>query len=366
MDAIVCHDFGESAVQTVPKPTLAKNEVLLEVQRVQLSVTECGLYHGERISKYETIASKLEEGSAQLFGHEFCGVVTEIGEEVTTLSVGQRVYAPGKIHCNDCAYCNADYPQYCQNKEYIGYHRPGALAEYVALPASPLCPLPESVSDAEGAAMQPAASAALCVHDADISLGDSVAVIGCGVMGYVCAQLAMQCGADRALVVDVEQRRLELAEEKGLTSINAQNSNPVKRVQDATGGIGADVVIEAVGGNQNHITEGNDPIAQAYRMVRNGGTILQVGHIEGTATLSPRDFRSKSINWINPTFGSIATGPSTTTGELTASLVAQNRLSLTEYITHTLHGLESFEKAVEITANKHEHDALGPAQIIVE
>lgn len=365
MQAVVCTNFGESHLEDVPMPSVESGEVLVEVKRVQLSVTECNLYHGEEISHHETVRDRLKEGPSRLFGHEFCAEIVETADDVIAFDVGDRVYAPGKIPCGECGYCRSGRELHCSNKEYIGYDIPGALAEYAALPAEPLSPIPEGVSDAAAAAMQPLASTVLCLQQATIKQGDIVAVVGTGVMGFQSAQLALLQGADEVIVIDVDTRKLDIAEQYGLIPIDATTIDPVEVVRERTGGIGADVVIEAVGGDQTHGTDGTDPFAQAIDMVTRGGTVVQIGYLIGDLTITPRVLRSKSVDWINPVTGATALGPDRTTGTFAARLVEQGRISIEEYITHELSGLDSFERALEMTINKETYDALGPTQIVL-
>jgi len=365
MKTVVCHDFGESTLEEVPDPTPGSGEVLLEIERVQLSVTECNLYLGNEIAHYETVRDRLASGDARLFGHEFCGTVLETGSGVDGFEADERVYAPGKVPCHECRQCRTGFELHCPNKTYIGYDIPGALAERAALPAEALCPVPDDVSDAEAAAMQPLASAQLTVEEASIDPGDVVAVVGTGVMGYQCAQLAALQGAGRVIVTDVDPEKLAIAEDRGLTAVNAAETDPVERILTATDGIGADVVFEAVGGTQSNATGGREPLAQAFAAARPGGRVVQVGYIIGEVSLSPRRLRSKSVDWINPTTGVTAYTPNATTGEHVAELVADDRVSITEYVTHELDGLERFADAIDITMNKAEHGARGPAQLVL-
>lgn len=365
MQAIVCHDFEEARLEDVSEPEPEGSEVKIAVDRVQLSVTECALYGGEEIAHYEEVKARLSDGPAQLFGHEFCGRVVEFGEHVSAFEVGDRVYAPGKVPCHECRQCERGFELYCPNKTYLGYDTPGALAEYAVFPAEALCTVPDAVSDAETAAMQPLASAILAVDEADIGTGDVVAVVGTGVMGYQCAQLAANRGAKTVIAIDVDPTKLEILAKRGLETINGSKVDPVDQVVESTAGVGADVVFEAVGGNQSHGTEGSDPLAQAFGMTRSGGKVVQVGYIIDEISLTPREIRSNSVDWINPVTGVTAPTPNTTTGELAAELVASDRVSINEYITHELDGLESFEKAVEITLNKEEYGARGPAQLVL-
>jgi len=240
MDAVVIDEFESFDVIDIPRPEPSTGEVLIDVSRVQLSVTECLLYRGESVAHYDAVKRQIRDGNpgAQLFGHEFCGVVAECGPGVDDYQVGDRVYAPGKIHCGECPYCRSGYENYCPDTEAIGYDRPGALAEYVRLPVEPIQKIPEGVSDAEGAALQPLASSVLCVADAEIDPGDDVLVIGAGVMGFQCALLAKRFGARTVYAADVRDRPLELVAANGAIPIDATETDPVETVREATGDSG--------------------------------------------------------------------------------------------------------------------------------
>lgn len=365
MQAVVCHDYNESSIQEVSRPEPAPGEVLVEVLRVQLSVTECNLYRGEQLTHGEAVSSRLHPDGTRLFGHEFCGRVAELGEGVTDFTVGDRVYAPGKIPCFECSNCRVGYEHFCEDKTNIGYERPGALAEYFSVPTYPLQKLPDDISDAEGAAMQPFASSVISTHDANVTSGDVVTVIGQGVIGSQCAQLSQLQGAGTVFGIDVIDEKLDIAESFGIEPIDARREDAVDRILRATHGVGADVVIEAVGGNQDRLTDGSDPIADGFRLLRTGGLLLQVGHIFGDISMTGSALRDKCLTWRHPRRGNPSLGPNSTPGELATELVASRRVTISEHITHELDGLHSFEEAVEITLNKDEHSALGPAQIVV-
>lgn len=366
MEAVVCTDFGEWSVEQVPRPEPADDEALVVVRRVQLSVTECQRFYGEEISGREKIHKQMQEGDGRVFGHEFSGDVVEVGDNVDQVEEGDCVYAPAKISCDECAYCEKGYPELCEDLTTIGTGRPGALAEYLTVPADVLRSVPDSVSYAEAAALQPLASAVLCAYDAQIETGDTVAVLGTGVMGAHVGQLALLEGAGDVYAIDVVAEKLDFAAERGMIPIDASEEDPIGAIHEATGGIGADVVFPAVGGDQSHLTSGADPAAQAYKMARKGGKLLQVGILQGEMTLTPREMRSKEVSWLNPRHGVWSFSPNSDTGDLAGRLVADDRVDVGRYIDHELAGLESFEQAVEITANKPDYDALGPAQIIVK
>lgn len=365
MDAVFITDFGESEVRSIPEPEPAADEVLIEVERVQLSVTECNLYRGADIIHIDDIRERLAAGDHRLFGHEFSGRIVDAGPAVDRFDVGDRVYAPGKVPCGTCPYCGVGYPDLCVEKDSIGYDRPGALAEYFTTTPEPLAALPDAVSPAEGAAMQPMHNSMIAVTDADVHTGETVAVIGSGVMGYQCAQFAHHHGASRVFAVDVVPDKLEIAESRGLVPVDARTTDPVDAIMEATDGIGADLVFEAVGGDYDHGTIGDSPLAQAFDMVRIGGRIVQIGHIVGDVPITPRLMRSKAVSWMNPPTGMYSLGPGAHSGDVAPRMVARGIASIEEYVTHELDGLEAFDELVDITLNKDDHGALGPAQIVV-
>jgi L-iditol 2-dehydrogenase len=367
MKAVVTHGFGESSVEDVPMASPAADEVLIEVDRVQMSVTECWMWAGD-LAVFPSLRESMADGGALAFGHEFSGRIVEVGEDVDRFDPGDRVYGPGKIPCTECAYCERGWKLYCENKEPIGLGQyPGALAEYFAIPPYPLEKIPDGVSDAEGAGLQPTAAALVAVHDADLQTGDVVAVIGAGVMGSQAGQFARYMGAETVYAVDIDPTKLELAAEQGMVPVDAREADPVERVKERNGGLEPDVVMPAVGGTQTHGTEGDDPIAQAFRMVRPGGTVAQVGIPQGELTIHPRSIQLKSVDLVYPRVvkGVIPLGPRTDTGKLAAEMVADGRVSLDQFITHELSGLSAYREAMEITTNQREHGALGPAQMLV-
>lgn len=365
MKAVETHGYENSTLEDIPRPSPGHNEVLIKVNRVQLSVTECWTWSG----RFEGVdlQDRIDAQDGLVFGHEFAGEIAEVGEDVETFAVGNRVYAPGKISSGG-GNKKDGWDLIDKGKATIGSGGyPGALAEYFVAPTEPLCKLPEDVSNAEGAAMQPLADCLLSVHEAGINTGDVVVVYGAGVMGSQAGQGARYMGASDIYAVDIDPQKLEWADELGMIPIDAREEDPVERVLDATNGTGADVAFEAVGGDQDHSTQGDDPLAQCFQMLRVDGTLDQIGIHTGDIRFGMQEMRMKGVDIINPISvkGVLAASPNMDTGEWAAHMVANDRISIDHMVTHEIEGLDSFEEAVEITTNKKEYDALGPAQIIV-
>lgn len=368
MKAVITHGTGDASVEEIERPTPDDDEVLLEISQFQLSITEVWMYQG-KLSISAALRERIERGDGRAFGHEFCGTVVETGADVAELAVGDRVYGAGKISCGSCPYCTNGWNVLCERSETIGLGEyPGAAAEYLAIPTEPLCVVPDAVSDREAAALQPLADALGRVHDADVYTGDVVAVIGAGVMGNQCGQLAQYFGAAETFAVDIDPEKLRLAERFGMGGIDASETDPVEALRERTDGVGPDVVFSAVGGDQRHATDGDDPIAQGLRAVRKGGTFVQVGIVTAEEMrFDPTTMRKRGVTVVNPTGhrGIHPTGPNNDAGEYAAELVASDRVSIDQFAGIELDGLDAFEELVEITANKAEYDTLGPAQISV-
>jgi len=349
MEAVIVDDYNKARIEEVPRPVPAEGEALIEISRVQLDVTECQNYRRKSSILSDLVADKMQKGGARLFGHEFVGEIVTLGDGVTEYEIGDRVYAPDKVH----------------GKETPDYHRPGALAEYICLPVGALRTLPDDISDPEGTVLQPLVSAITSVKDARIDIGDVVVIFGTGAMGYPTGQFALSRDAGTVVAVDINPAMLEGAKDAEMILVDARKENPVEIVDELTDEVGADVVFEAAGGNHAHASEGNDPLAQSFQMTRTGGTIVEMGVIPGQLMLRPREYRAKQIRWVNPRLGTIQTGPNTDTGNLAIQLVSDDRISVAETVTHEVSGLDSFDKAVEITLNKFDYGARGPAQIVL-
>ena len=186
-----------------------------------------------------------------ILGHEFSGVVAEVGEGVSTCKVGDRVTSiPYVSSCGRCPQCRSGAWNLCPERKALGSKADGAFAPYVAVPESSLRLLPEGVDFYQGSLMEPLAC---CVHGmleaTDVTAGDVVVVMGPGPIGILSAMLARASGALVVLCgASGDGKRLRLAKDLGIEVVlNVDRDNVVDRVKDLTGGLGADVVVECSG-----------------------------------------------------------------------------------------------------------------------
>ncbi len=343
MKAWRLYAWGDMRLDEVPEPVVRPGWVKARIRTVQPSITETLLLGGVQTYGFGKIERAMASGPAQAFGHEFSAEVVEVGEGVTSLRPGMRVAARGS------------HPD-----GIVGFDYPGALAEYGVFPESLLCPLPDHVSDSEGAAIQPLTDSVAAVHAAGIELGDVVVVIGLGSMGLAALQVAAVSGA--GLVIGVARRDGVLDIARGLgadVTINAVREDPVAVVRALTGGKGADVVIETAGGPPEQGLAGNSTLIQAAEMLRDNGKVVGVAFDGEAAVLPYALFRMRSLRYLFPSM------LDRRMFEATVNMVASGRVDLKPMITKVLDGIERVPEAFELTANKSKHGLINPAQIII-
>src|SRR3954470_642396 len=344
----------------VPEPDCPPGHVVAAPLCVQPSVTEAQLAFGIPTLAYENIKKRLEtESPVQLFGHEFCARVIEVGNGVTRVRPGDRVATRAKLPCGSCTFCLEGKDHLCRKGPIIGFQLPGCFAERALLPEIALVRVDDRISDSEAACLQSLSDSVAAVETAGIGIGDSVAIYGQGSMGLECLQIAGCSGAGPIVTVDVRDEACRVSRELGAeVAINARNEDPVEAIRDLTGGNGADVVFECAGGSPKQGLAGSTTIMQALDAVRSGGKIVGVSWFGAPVELNVDLFRERSLRYVFPDISTRAHL------EFTVRLVATGRVRLKPTITHVLKGLESVPRAFEITANKGKYQAINPAQVV--
>ncbi len=191
---------GQNDVQL---PTIGDTEVLIRVTHAGICGTDRHIYDWDEWS-----ASRVTPPVT--LGHEFVGVIAELGKDVADLSVGMRVSGEGHIGCRTCRLCRTGRSHICARVLVIGIDRDGAFSEYLALPRENVWPLGDHIPDRVAAVMDPFGNAMHTVMSADVS-GRCVLVTGVGVIGLMAVAIARQNGASQIIVSDVEQHHLDVA-----------------------------------------------------------------------------------------------------------------------------------------------------------
>jgi 2-desacetyl-2-hydroxyethyl bacteriochlorophyllide A dehydrogenase len=181
-------------------------------------------------------------------GHEVAGVVEEVGPEVTNVQVGDRVCLHYMVTCGDCRYCTMGSEQFCTSGQMLGYHRDGGYAEYIALPARGAFLLPGEIPFEQGAIMMCSSATSFhALRKGRLKAGETVAIYGVGGLGMSAVQLARAVGALDVYAVDINPRKLRMAEGLGAIPVNAADTDPVAELKRLTGGRGVDVALEVIG-----------------------------------------------------------------------------------------------------------------------
>jgi threonine dehydrogenase-like Zn-dependent dehydrogenase len=345
----------------VPEPVCGPDHVIAEPLCVQPSVTEAQLAFGIPTLAYEAIKRRLEtEAPVQLFGHEFCARVVEVGKRVTRVRPGDRVAARAKLPCGSCSFCLEGKNHLCRKGPIIGFQLPGCFAERAVLPEIALVRVDDRISDSEAACLQSLSDSVAAVETAGIAIGDSVAIYGQGSMGLECLQIARSSGAGLIVTVDVREESCRVSRELGAdVAVDARAEDPIAAIQRLTDGNGADVVFECAGGSPTQGLAGTRSLLQAVESVRSGGKLVGVSWFGAPLQLDVDLLRERSLRFLFPDISTLAHL------EHTVRLVASGRVRLKPTITHVLSGLEAVPRAFEITANKGKYQAINPAQVVL-
>lgn len=350
-------------VEEWPDPPCGPDEVVIDVRCVQLSVTECMLLRGEDVALAEQLSRRLEAGPLQFGGHEFAGVISEVGANVSHLAPGDRVTAVETLPCGSCAACRRGWSSACVDPAIIGFTRAGALAERLTVPASAVVRIPEGVSFSAAAAVQPLAGAVHAHAALGVAPGESVLVLGGGVMGLLAVAVARHGNAGLIALSTHSERKLELARGIGADALINADTDVVSAAEALTDGIGFDVVIETAGGSTDLGLAGLATVETAARAVRRGGRIAMVSVLDSHASLPTGLLRSKSVTVIHPRSGAGDYASAATVFEHCFGLIRRGLIDVEALVTHTVKGLDSIHEAIEITQHKNHYGAINPAQM---
>lgn len=237
MKAVRMYGPRDLRVEEVPVPRIARDEVLVRVMAVGVCGSDI-----PRANKYGAHISPI------ILGHEFAGVVVETGSGVQGFREGEHVTVPPLIPCFQCHWCEKGEYSLCDHYDYYGSRRDGAMAEYIAVKESNLLRLAEDILYEDAATVDPCANALHALAKAGFRQGESLCLYGAGPIGLFAAQYARIKGAGKVIMADMWQEKLDMAQKCGADRvILTQEKDVVQAVREATGGYGADVVIDFTG-----------------------------------------------------------------------------------------------------------------------
>ncbi len=197
-------------MEPVSFPSIGHNDVLIKVVKTAICGTDIHIFNWDAWAR-KTIPTPMA------IGHEFVGIIAEIGSEVRGLAEGDRVSAEGHITCGHCRNCRAGKRHLCRNTIGVGVNRPGCFAEYISVPASNVFTVPAGVDDEIAAILDPFGNAAHTALSFDL-VGEDVLITGAGPIGIMAVAIARHVGARFIVITDVNDYRLEIARRMGATA----------------------------------------------------------------------------------------------------------------------------------------------------
>ncbi|GAA1640102.1 zinc-dependent alcohol dehydrogenase family protein [Georgenia ruanii] len=347
MKALVYHGPGEKAWEDVPDPTIqAPTDVIVRIDTTTICGTDLHILKGD--------VPAVTDG--RILGHEGVGTVTEVGDAVTTVAVGDRVVLSCISACGRCSYCAQGLYAHCLAEEgasgigwIFGHLIDGTQAEYVRVPFADtsVYKLPEGISDEAAVMLSDILPTGfeIGVRNGAVKPGDVVAVVGSGPIGLAVMMTAGLYGASRVIAIDLDDNRIEQAKSFGATDgVNSGRDGWQEDVRKLTDdGLGVDVAVEAVGIPTT--------LQACTELIRPGGHVANVGVHGHPVELAMQDLWIKDVT--------ITTGlVSTSTTPMLLKLVAQHKIPAEKFATHhfsldqMLDAYDTFGRAAETKALK--------------
>ncbi|MEE9586499.1 MAG: L-threonine 3-dehydrogenase [Hyphomicrobiaceae bacterium] len=230
-------------LEKAEKPDVGPDDVLIRVNRAAICGTDLHIYKWD-----EWAAATIPV--PMIIGHEFTGVVEDIGENIETVAIGDRVSGEGHIVCGHCRNCRAGREHLCRNTVGIGVSRPGAFADFVAIPEHNVYHVPPNVSDEVAAILDPLGNAVHTALSFDL-VGEDVLITGAGPIGLMAAAVARHVAARNIVITDINADRLKLAEQFGATRTVQAGKDDLRQVMGELGmQEGFDVGLEMSGAGE--------------------------------------------------------------------------------------------------------------------
>ena len=313
-------------MQDIPKPAVGHNDVLIRVNRSAICGTDIHIYQWDDWAQH-TIPVPLA------VGHEFSGTIVECGIEVRGFEPGDRVSAEGHITCGVCRNCRAGRRHLCMNTKGVGVNRPGAFAEYIAVPAFNVFKLPDAITDDMAAILDPLGNATHTALSFDL-VGEDVLITGAGPIGIMAVAIARYAGARHIVITDINDYRLELARRMGATAaLNVASESIDDTMRALSMEEGFDVGME-MSGNPTAFRD-------LLRTMHHGGKVALLG-------IPPDD---TAIDWNQVIFKGLILkgiyGREMFETWYKMSSMLQSGLNIEPVITHHF-GIDDFEPAFEL------------------
>ncbi|MDO4619252.1 MAG: alcohol dehydrogenase catalytic domain-containing protein [Lachnospiraceae bacterium] len=266
MKAVVLHgpnNYPDNfEVMQIDKPVCGDNEILLKMEAAALCGTDKRIFTGAKTKGVRPDS---------VVGHEICGVIEQVGKNVSGYAAGERVAIANVIPCGHCPACLSGRENACMDRKAIGYEFNGGFEEYVLVPeicitSGNVVKLPDDVSFEAGALIEPLACCIRGLKNTGTGFNDTVLIIGAGPIGLMHLELSLIAGAKKVIVSELDAGKRELAKKLGAARvIDSANEDLAKVVMEETNGEGVDRIVMAIGVNAL--------VNQILGLAKKGGTV---------------------------------------------------------------------------------------------
>lgn len=285
MKALLLKERGKFVYTDVPTPEPGEGEVQIRIRAVSIC--------GSDVHGYDGASGRREP--ELIIGHEAAGVISKLGPGVTEFREGEAVVFNSVRYCRNCWYCAHGLENLCDDGCCYGIRTErqrldGAMAEFLCVPAYLCYRIPEGVPFESAALIEPLSIAVHVINGVQIKLNDTAAVFGAGVMGLMMLKVLKATGCGRVLSVEVDPFKKEMAGKNGADVVIDGREDVPSRVRELTGGLGADFAVETASLRAT--------IHNAFRSVKKGGTIIQVGNVSPTVEAPLQLLVNNEIRWI--------------------------------------------------------------------
>lgn len=251
-------------------PTPKDNQVRIEVKFAGICGSDLHEYtHGPQLIPIDKPYPLNGHQGITTLGHEFSGVVVEVGKDVVKFKKGDRVVVEPIFRNPDSPFIVSGEYNLGEHLGFVGLTSNGGFAKYTVVDEYMVHKIPDTMTFEQGALVEPAAVAVYAVLRGELRIGQTVLVSGAGPIGLLCVQAALAAGASRVIVTDIAEKRLQRAKEVGATDVlNAREQDLAARVKAMTGGLGVNLFLDCAGVQASFDT--------GIASVQNGGTVVLV------------------------------------------------------------------------------------------
>lgn len=269
MKAAILEKYNEFKVKEKSKPIINDTEILVRVKFASICGSDQHLYKGDFHPRTKLPFTP---------GHEFAGVIEEVGNNTKGFAVGDHVAVDPIIWCGQCDACKNEHYPACEKLRLLGIDQDGGFAEYIAVPPHMLFQVPLSVSHEHAALVEVYAIGFHACRRAKVKSGDSVAIYGGGKVGQCVMQAARTKTKGKIFVVDIVDGRLDIIRKSypDVRVINSKKEDPVKVIAEETDGHGVDIAFEVVG-HSVEIPGRVNPVRACVQSIRGGGVVCVLG-----------------------------------------------------------------------------------------